>query len=168
MNHVNGCSHDHVYVMIQHYVLFFVVTQLAKLVPQVIGRENHDKLSEEWTDFQLMNDEELPQSTDLATLWGLIGRLQLADGATRFPTLASFAKALMCIPHSNASSERAFSVLKKIATDTRSELGHDTLCAIMALKFNEDSCCINPSVIDDQMLKKAKSATYVYTQAHKS
>ena len=74
------------------------------------------------------------------------------------------------VSHSSASSERAFSVLNKSATEFRSALGEDTLCAIMALKYNVDDCC-HPDVVMDkdiELLKRAKGATSSYNKAHKS
>ena len=76
-------------------------------------------------------------------------------------------------------------MLKKVAMEFCSELGHDTLCAIMALNFNEDQCChpnmvvdatllsenqcCHPNIVmDATLLKEAKSATCVYNRVHSS
>ena len=72
-------------------------------------------------------------------------------------------KALLCVPHSNASSKRAFSLLKKSATEFRSDLEQDILCAIMILKYNINNCCHPDVVMDKELLKRAKSASYLYT-----
>ena len=59
-------------------------------------------------------------------------------------------------------------MLKKSATEFRSDLTQDTLCAIMALKYNVDECCHPDVIMDKELLKRAKSATYLYNKAHKS
>ena len=93
--------------------------------------------------------------------------MKLLGGQPRFPVLSKLAKGVLCIPHSNASSERAFSILKKVKTDFRSELAHDTLCAIFSLKFNGGQCCEH-SHFSDSVLKTAKKATYMYNKDHKN
>ena len=146
----------------------FIVVQLARQLPQVVQCEHLENLGQEWLDYQLMEDAELPTQEPLDHFWGTVSKLKLADGTTRFPTLGKLMKALMCIPHSNASSERAFSMMKKVTTEFRSELGQDTLCAIMALKYNGHECCHPNLFKDEDLLKKAKSATYLYNKEHKS
>ena len=59
-------------------------------------------------------------------------------------------------------------MLKKVATKLHSELGHHTVCAIMALQFSEDKCCHPNMVMDAVLLKDTGSATYVYNRAHSS
>ena len=52
-------------------------------------------------------------------------------------------------------------MLKKVATELCSELGHDTPCTITALKFSEDECCHRNMVMDGTLLKEAERATYI-------
>ena len=53
-------------------------------------------------------------------------------------------------------------MLKKSATEFRSDLGQNTLCAIMALKYNADDCCYTDVIMDKELLKRGKSASYLY------
>ena len=71
------------------------------------------------------------------------------------------------LPNSNADSERVFSMVKKIDTDSRFDLGQDTLCALLSCKINiEDNCYqFQPPA---ELLKSAKSATWDYVKAHPS
>ena len=48
---------------------------------------------------------------------------------------------MLCIEHSNASSERVFSMVKKIMVDQRSSLSYDTLKYLLRIKINSDQCC---------------------------
>ena len=50
---------------------------------------------------------------DIGKVWGAIGRLVKCDGDLKFPILSKVAKAVLTIPHSNADSERIFSIDKK-------------------------------------------------------
>ena len=70
-------------------------------------RLDSDKLREELTDYQVADSKELPQEQRVDRFWGLVGKDE------RFSQLARLMKALLCIPHSNASSERTFSMVKK-------------------------------------------------------
>ena len=62
---------------------------------------------------------------------------------------------------SNADSERMFSMMKKIATEFRSELNNDTICALLCTKQNSLYDCFDflPS---EEILKNAKSACCAY------
>ena len=75
------------------------------------------------------------------------------DGA-----LPKLMKALLCIPHSNASSERVFSMVRKIVTENRMTL--------LSCKMNHSGPAhkYTPS---KTVLKNAKSATNLYNNSLK-
>ena len=50
-------------------------------------------------------------------------------GKQIFSNLAALIKSLLCIAHSNASSERTFSMVRKIVTKSRTSMHNDTVCA---------------------------------------
>ena len=87
----------------------------------------------------------------------------------RFGVLSKLAKTLLVLPNSNADSEseRAFSIIKKIHTEFRSDLNNDTICGLLSCKFNQNQCCYEyqPSA---SVLKSAKSATSDYNQSLES
>ena len=56
-------------------------------------------------------------------------------GEQIFSNPAAFMKSLLCIPHSNASSERTFYILLKIITESRTSLHNDTVCSLLSCKF---------------------------------
>ena len=53
-------------------------------------------------------------------------------GAVRFPLLTRVMTMLSVIAHSNADSERVFSVVQKIDTDSCLPLGNDTLRVLLS------------------------------------
>jgi hypothetical protein len=73
-----------------------LVSRLGCLFPQ-LGLDP-DQLREELTDYQVADSKELPQEQRVDRFWGLVGKDK------RFSQLARLMKALLCIPHSNASS----------------------------------------------------------------
>lgn len=73
-------------------------------------------------------------------------------------------KAMLCIPHSNASSERSFSMVKKILTENRMSMDNSTLCALMSCKINHTTPGYKycPS---KKVLAAAKHATHLYNKS---
>lgn len=64
--------------------------------------EERENIEHEWLDYFA---EELPVTHDPQSFWG-------AGSMLSEPNLTQFMRAVMAIPHSNASSERVFSMLK--------------------------------------------------------
>ena len=69
------------------------------------------------------------------------------------------------MPHSNADSERVFSMVNKICTERRVDLAQDTMAALIFVKVNSrvDSQRFEPSRNE---LSNAKSATMEYNRLH--
>lgn len=82
----------------------------------------------------------------------------------RYNILSKLAKSVLVLPNSNADCERAFSIIKKIYTEFRSELNNDTLCALLSCKFNQNGSCYEyePS---SNVLRTAKHATIEYNKS---
>ena len=133
------------------------VLRLADRVPDNLF------LREEFADYQVSAD--LPSHTGrLDTFWGEMGNLVEA-GEPRFPHLSRLMTTLLVVPAGNASSERVFSQVRKIATNFRSELGRDTLCALLSVKWNVDDSATS-FTCSAKLVRSAKSATYRYNQGH--
>jgi len=106
--------------------------------------------------------------SNIEQFWGEMGKLDdIFSGTKRFGVLSKLAKTLLVLPNSNADSERAFSIIKKIHTEFRSDLNNDTICGLLSCKFNQNQCCYEyqPST---SVLKSAKSATSDYNQSLES
>lgn len=122
------------------------VLRLAEHFPSAVPENAVDQLEEEVLDYTLMSPETLPtvhketgkltKSEELCTYWQSVGKLMTMDGNARFPNLTSLAKCLLALPHSNADTERVFSIVRKIMTDYRTEMEQSTLCALLACKLN--------------------------------
>uniref|UniRef100_H2ZUA5 HAT C-terminal dimerisation domain-containing protein n=1 Tax=Latimeria chalumnae TaxID=7897 RepID=H2ZUA5_LATCH len=138
------------------------VINVAKRSPQVIQEKQLDKLREEFTDYQLTEPGELPSEEKLDLYWGKVSQMKAA-GEPRFPTLSRLMKTLLVIPHSNASSERIFS----LNTDFRGDLGKDTIHSLLSCKVNNDRCC-HDTMLSTKVFRDCKSATWSYNQNHSS
>lgn len=83
--------------------LYFTVERLGALFPQL--NFNEDRLREELIEYQITDSVQLPQEDKIDRFWGLVGN------DVRFSELPRLMKAPLCIPHSNASSEKVFSIV---------------------------------------------------------
>ena len=77
-----------------------------------------------------------------------MGRKKIASKQI-LSNLAALIKWLLCISHSNASSERTFFMVLKIITESRTSLHNDTVCALLRCKSNCDriAACFKPSKV---------------------
>ncbi|KAK2166898.1 hypothetical protein NP493_1299g00004 [Ridgeia piscesae] len=110
----------------------------------LVADEHHDALVAEFQDYQLSADDELPLYTAdsrVDTFWADMAKKKTFAGAMRFTHLAHLITTLSVIAHSNAHSERVFSMCHKINTDARSQLGNDTLRALLSCKINMGEPC---------------------------
>lgn len=142
-----------------------------------------DELLEEFIDFQLLSDGEIPSTVwekasitlddsvhatyhRLDLIWHHLSTIKSPDGTLRFKRLCQIAKLVMVIPHSNAQEERVFSMVRKNKTSFRPSLDpKGTLSSILTIKLAStgDSHSYEPS---QEVLRKAKSATWEYNKAH--
>lgn len=93
--------------------------------------------------------------------WGRI--LEMRNNITktrRFPVMGKVVKAMLTVPNSNAECERAFSMVKKIRTETRANLDNKTICALLTTKVNNIQHCnlVKPS---KELLQSAKKGLLV-------
>ena len=170
--------HAHSYavlLMSRIYIIGFL--RFGPLLPYESPQEL-DLLSEEFTEYQLLQDTDVPQNVrDKATvivekgqayhridvLWHYLSSLRAADNSYRFPRITGVAKLVLTIPHSNAQEERLFSMVRKNKTAFRPSLDpKGTLSSILAAA-KEPTHSFKPTI---EVLSKAKAATWEYNKAH--
>ncbi|XP_033747492.1 uncharacterized protein LOC117332621 [Pecten maximus] len=98
------------------------------------------------------HDPEKPES-----FWIEIGQQKDLTGKPFYRNLSQLALALCSMAHSNAASERSFSILRKIQTDWRGNLSNKTIHSLMSVKFNMHSDCFNYTPTN-AVLQNAKKA----------
>ena len=109
---------------------------------QVVPENERDDLLDEFVEFQLLPDDELPTAGSTDDMWMKIGKLSIqSTGTAMFTKLSGLAKSLLTIPNSNAAPERTFSMVKKIFTEQRSQMDNSTLAALLKCKINTDCPC---------------------------
>ena len=108
-------------------------------------------MKDEFKELQLLEDDAIVTAVDgrqrrLDHVWGEVMAMQTGMGAVRFPALTTVYTALLGLLYSNADSERTFSMLHKLHTDSRSNLLPKTITAYLQCKMNVDSCCYQMEV----------------------
>ena len=141
-----------------------------------------DVLDEKFLVYQAMSEADIPahiweestvsekvdvESDDIVTyhrkdmIWG-----HLRD---KLPNLSRVALSVLTIPHSNATEERVFSLIRKNKTDFRSTLDLErSLNAIVTIEMNKPASLVpchrfRPST---DLLKKCKAVCMEYNRAH--
>ena len=119
-------------------------------------RVDNDKVFEEFVDYQSLTDDEIGHNAwseaevvdgkdedgnkivhyRVDILWYYTASMRLPKTSiSRFKVLPRIAVIVMVLPHSNASLERLFSIIRKNKTDMRSSLKLDgTLSSILSMK----------------------------------
>ena len=83
-----------------------------------------------------------------------------------FDIFFDIVKLVLVLPHSNASKERVFSIVRENKTIFRATMGFNTLGFILTVKLaNPNATKFKP---DTALLKSAKSATWEYNKRHSS
>ena len=137
------------------------------------------KVEEEFLDYQLMKESDIPQSVwqsalledngseyyRMDILWSHMSSMKHPDGLLKFQRLSEVALLVLTLPHSNAEEERVFSMVTKNKTKFRPNLKVDgTLSSILTIKLaNPGVCAYEPT---KDVLHSAKQATMTYNQAH--
>ena len=138
-------------------------------------------LSEQFLDYQLLNDHDIPNSvwqsactmdddrnkySRVDILWGCISQMKDCIGKHRFDILFKVVKLVLVLPHSNASEERVFSIVRKNKTTFRAGMRFNTLGSILTVKL------ANPNAtkfkLDKALLRSAENATWEYNKRHSS
>lgn len=149
-------------------LILIVVRQLVNRFPGVLKQEEVELLEDQYTDYLLASKEDLPPfEEDIDFFWHeMQSVVDICTQKPRFDILAKLAKTLLVLPNSNADSERAFSIIKKIHTEFRSELNNKTLNALLSCKFNQSVECFNYTPTSEVLIN-SKSATVAYNASLK-
>ena len=88
---------------------------------------NLEDLEIEFNKFQVDNLSGLDTSIRIDVLWQKISLVKDMFGNAKYLLLGTFMKSLCALPHSNADSERVFSLLRKNKTESRASMSRKLL-----------------------------------------
>lgn len=154
----------------QHVVYkdFSSTLNIAKNFPNIVDENNIQNVDDELRQIKFDKSvKDLLESGGSSTtstilsvdkFWGAIGKIKDANGATKYPNITNFAKALLCLPMSNASCERIFSQVNLNKTKIRNRFLNQHVSALITTKegIKEHGDCVsfNPT---KNMIKKMSS-----------
>lgn len=157
---------------------FVSVQYFVDCYQELFTNLNMDKLNDQFLAYQLLTDEDIPQSLkelscrsadgchQIDILWGYLRTIKKPGSSIlEFDLLFQVAELIMTIPHSNAGEERIFSLINKNKTPSRSSLElTGTLSSIIVAKTHID----NPLEWKptQSLIEKAKKATRLYNLKH--
>ena len=142
-----------------------------------------DDLYDEFVNYQLLKDEDIPSSvwesalvkpegdgqpySRIDVIWGYLSTMKAGDNCSlRFPQLSSIAKLVLTLPHSNAGEERVFSLVRLNKTPYRSCLNLDgTLSSILTVKMQDLEPCFTYEP-PEQMIEQSRKVTWEYNKKH--
>lgn len=150
-------------VSLRKKMTYSSVEFIAAKFPHVLSDNEKTKLDIEFSLYQFENFEEFDLVNDSAdTVWHEISHITDANGAKKYIALPKLILALLLVPHSNATSERVFSLVRKNQTDFRPTLGTETLTSLLIEKqkhFNSSTKCYEHK-FSNEVLKAAKKSTW--------
>jgi hypothetical protein len=142
------------------------VKTAASELPSVIASEDISMLEVECRlqqNSQISSTQDTQTSSksadiDVAAYWKSV------SATSNVPTLVKLARAMLILPHGNANVERVFSMLTDIVTKKRSNLGQDTVKALIVTKSCLETMNWSSSSlpITDGLLQKASDARASY------
>ena len=160
---------SHLLPLFKSNLLSYSTIPVVALAQRFDVCKSTEELMEEYQDYQLAPASELPSFnpdvTRIDSFWFDMQMTKLPTGKYHFRNLVSVALTALSLPHSNADPERCFSILRKIQTDQRGNLGLQTINSLLSVKFNMDCDCYS-YIPEQDVIKKAKSACSDYTKDH--
>lgn len=142
----------------QHVVYkeFTSILSVAKSFPYIVDGDNIQKVDDELR--QMKFDRSVSDLLEAGgsgnsagtilsvdKFWGAVGKIRDANGTAKYPNIANFAKALLCLPMSNASCERIFSQVNLNKTKIRNRFLNKHVSAIITTKegIKEHGDCVS-------------------------
>lgn len=142
-----------------------------------------EELSQEFNDFVMLEEGDIPSAVREGAkaetsdgryradvIWNFIHCMKRPDGQSQFPRLSNIALLVLTIPHSNATEERVFSLIRKNKTAFRPNLDpNETLGSILTVKMElQNGGPTSKYDFPPTVLSAAKKATMHYNNLHSS
>ncbi|XP_064631270.1 uncharacterized protein LOC135489710 [Lineus longissimus] len=134
--------------------LRYFLKRFPVLLPQGVDEETVEM---EFAEYQA--EDNIPTGVEgMDKVWVRIGAMKDGAGVLKYRNLSHVMLGILCIPHSNAQSERVFSMIRHNKTWKRGSLGDDTVEALMLAKSRDGQA--HTRVYSSDNLKHVKSAYY--------
>ncbi|KAK1164236.1 hypothetical protein AOXY_G16278 [Acipenser oxyrinchus oxyrinchus] len=152
-----------------------LAVDLASQVGMCLTGEEEYQLLDEFSVYQLsdtidVKTESNPHVNDtnacVVKYWGTVLK-EICRSEGELPIFKKLIQVLLCLPHSHAEPQRAFSIIQKVKAEVRHCLTLKALIGLLSIKINEDRECFEVQY-PTEIMEAAKKATSVYNKEHKS
>lgn len=115
-----------------------------------------NKIDREWKNIAINFSEDKTQ-TDLflnlrvEEFWRQLGKIKTFNDELEYSNITLLARLCMTLPHSNAETERVFSVVSSVKTKNRNKMGNVALNGVSVVRFSSNNCCQSFKVADDHI-----------------
>lgn len=134
----------------------YTASDVVELYTSMCSGDVPESLEGEYLDYMC---EDVSECTNPEQFWGKSASINL-------PILCRLMRQLMAMPHSNAASERIFSMLKKVYTEQRPSLCHSTVTSLLSFKQNSNACCFNQN-FSRETINVIKRAAVIHNSQYK-
>lgn len=96
-------------------------------------------------------------------MWADISTIKNFQDELKFPNLGKLSKLILLLPHSNAESERIFSIVNDVKTKKRNRLGNDALNGVAVVRSafqDSDTNCFSFPVTETHLKLFNKQQIY--------
>jgi hypothetical protein len=147
----------------RHEASFSSVQYFMDKFPCLIPQEQRGDVEVEFARFQVSEiHKSILECERVDEQWFQISKLKDGDGNMQYSVLSKVMMGILTIPHSNAASERVFSLVRKNKTTFRPTMGPQTLESLLVTKvhMNATSTACYEGKFSRKVLEKAKKSTY--------
>lgn len=111
-------------------------------------------IDREWKNLAV-NFDEIERETFLKLsvegFWSRLAHIKDFNDELEYAHLVKLARLCLILPHSNAETERVFSVVTDVKTKKRNKISSDALNAVSVIRFSSDNCCQQFQVTNDHL-----------------
>lgn len=148
-------------VSLRKKVSYASVEFMTALFPGILTSEELNSLDAQFAAYQFECIDENVSSLRMDVQWHEISKITDASGLLKYSSLAKIMLAVLIIPHSNAPTERVFSILRKNHTEFRPSMSSKAVTALLVEKtksFATGEVCYTKK-FSKEVLSSAKRAT---------
>jgi hypothetical protein len=134
------------------------IIPLALRFPNVIREADYEEIDREWR--LLKSVDALKPNEELMGFWNTVFSMKNDVDEAMFPLLTKFVKAMFCLPHSSAATERVFSAINNNKNKLRNRLLTPTMNGLLLTKEKlKNSSAANFKISSELITLSQKAST---------
>lgn len=102
-------------------------------------------------DFSCDDEKDELLKMEVAEFWKTLGEKRNFQDELEYAAIVKLARICMALPHSNAETERVFSVVTDVKTKKRNKISSEALNSVAVIRFASNDCCQSFQVSDNHL-----------------